>query len=137
MDDLKIYGRNEAETERLTNTVNIFTRDIGMEFGIDKCAHATMKRGKLSSVGEMELTSGEIIREIESEKGYKYLGILEADNIKHSTIKANISREYYRRLRKIISSKLNGGNTIKAINSRAVPLVRYGAGILNWTKEVL
>ena len=137
MDDLKIYGRNEAETERLTNTVNIFTRDIGMEFGIDKCAHATMKRGKLSSVGEMELTSGEIIREIESEKGYKYLGILEADDIKHSTIKANISREYYRRLRKIISSKLNGGNTIKAINSRAVSLVRYGAGILNWTKEEL
>ena len=137
MDDLKIYGKNEKEAERLTNTVNIFTRDIGMEFGIDKCAHATMKRGRLVSVGEMELTSGEIIREIESEKGYKYLGILEADDIKHSEIKANISKEYFRRLRKITSSKLNGGNTIKAINSRAVSLVRYGAGILHWTKEEL
>ena len=52
-----------------------------MEFGISKCAHVTMKAGKLISVGGIELSSGEVIPELESDKGYKYLGILEANDI--------------------------------------------------------
>ena len=45
--------------------------------------------------------------------------------------------EYYRRVRTILKSRLNGGNTITAINSRAVPVYRYGAGVINWTKSEL
>ena len=48
-----------------------------MKFGINKRAQVTLKTGKLVSVGEMELSSGEVIPELESEKSYKYLGILE------------------------------------------------------------
>ena len=44
-------------------------------------------------------------------------------------------KEYYHRVRKILRSSLNAGNTIQAINSRAVSLIRYGAGIIEWTKE--
>ena len=40
-------------------------------------------------------------------------------------------------MRQLTSSKLNGRNTIRAINSRAVSLVRYSAGILKWTKDKL
>ena len=43
----------------------------------------------------------------------------------------------YRRSRKILKSKLNGVNTITAINSRAVSVVRYGALIIKWRKEDL
>ena len=85
----------------------------------------------------MELSSGEVIPELESDKGYKYLGILEADDIMHTDMKDKIKKEYYRRVRQLTSSKLNGGNTIRAINSRAVSLVRYSAGILKWTKDEL
>ena len=35
----------------------------------------------------MELSSGEIIPELESDKGYKYLGILEAGDIMHTEMK--------------------------------------------------
>ena len=52
-------------------------------------------------------------------------------------MKDKIKKEYYRRARQLTSSKLNGGNTIRAINSRAVSLVRYSAGILKWTKDEL
>ena len=62
-----------------------------MEFGISKCVHVTMKAGTLVSAGGMKLLSGKVISEIESDKGYKYLGM--------------------QRLRQLISSKLNGGNT--------------------------
>ena len=40
-----------------------------------------MNRGKVKSIDEIWLWSGEKIREIE-EDGYKYLGILEYDRIK-------------------------------------------------------
>ena len=40
-------------------------------------------------------------------------------------------------MRKILKSKLNGGNIIKAINRWAVPVVRYRAGIIDWTQAEL
>ena len=137
MDDLKLYGNSEKEAERLTNTVRIFSNDIAMEFGLSKCSHVTMKAGKLVSVGGMELSSGKVIPEPESDKGYKYFGILEADDIMHTDMKDKIKKEYYRRMRQLTSSKLNGGNIFRAINSRAVSFVRYSAGILKWTKDEL
>ena len=55
----------------------------------------------------------------------------------YTEMKDKTQKEYYRRVRQLTSSKLNSGNTIKAINSRAVSLVRYSAGILKWTKDEL
>ena len=68
---------------------------------------------------------------------YKYLGILEAAGLKHEEMKDQIKKEYIRRVRNILKSKLNGGNIILAINSRAVSIVRYGAGIISWSKKEL
>ena len=69
-------GKSVKEVERLTNIATIFLKDIAMEFGISKCAHVTMKAGKLVSVGGMERSPAEVIPELESNKGYKYFGIL-------------------------------------------------------------
>ena len=38
MDDLKLYAKNEKGLESLVQIVRIFIDDIGMAFGIDKCA---------------------------------------------------------------------------------------------------
>ena len=62
------------------------------------------------------------------DENYKCLGILEADNMMHTKIKKQTERRYIKRLRKILKSKLNGRNTIKAINTWAVPVIRYPAG---------
>ena len=137
MDDLKLYENSEKEAERLTNTVRNFSKDIAVEFGISKCSHVTTKARKLVSIGGMELSSGEVIAELEPEKDYKYLGILEAENIMHTEMKDKIKKEYYRRVKQLTSSKPNGGNRIRPINSRAASLVRYSAGILKWTKDEL
>ena len=40
-----------------------------------------------------------MIKELESEKGYKYLGILEADDLVHDKRKDTIWKEYYRTVR--------------------------------------
>ena len=43
-------------------------------------------------------------------------------------------KEYKRRVRKILETKLNAGNLIKGINTWAVSLLRYSAAFLDWTK---
>ena len=48
MDDLKLYGKNDRELDELLCTVKKFSDDIGMEFGLDKCAKATFIRGRLN-----------------------------------------------------------------------------------------
>ena len=46
MDDIKLFAKNEKELEILIDTVRIYSQDIGMEFGIEKCALLVMKSGK-------------------------------------------------------------------------------------------
>ena len=55
----------------------------------------------------------------------------------HDMMKTNIGKEYFRRVRKVTQSKLNGGNLIRAINTWAVSLVRYSGGIVDWKKQEL
>ena len=38
MDDIKLFVQNEKELETLIQTVRIYRKDIGMEFGIEKSA---------------------------------------------------------------------------------------------------
>ena len=137
MDDLKLYGKNESQIDSLVQTVRVFTEDIQMEFGISKCASLIMKRGKVVDSMGISLPNKDRIKAIGEEDSYKYLGVLESDDIKNEEMKGVITTEYFRRVRKILQSKLNGGNTITAINSRAVAVVRYSAGIVKWTKEEL
>ncbi|KAJ7312127.1 hypothetical protein JRQ81_006469 [Phrynocephalus forsythii] len=82
------------------------------------------------------MPNGQAIKYHQSE-AYKYLGILQLDYIKHGQLKNVVSKEYIQRVRKVLKSKLNGGNTIKAINSWAIPVIRYTAGIINWTQMEL
>ena len=41
-------------------------------------------------------------------------------------------KEYKRKTRLILISKLNGNNKIKAINTWVVVIMRYDAGMLEW-----
>ena len=49
---------------------------------------------------------------------------------------SNFRREYLRRSRLVIRNKLNGRNKIRALNTWAISLLRYGARILNWLKNM-
>ena len=50
-------------------------------------------------------------------------------------MKVKITSEYIRRVNKLCRSKLNGGNLIGGINTGAVGVVRYSAGVVDWTME--
>ena len=89
----------------------------------------------LTSSG-IELPNDQHIGEIE-EEGYKYLGILQLDKTLNTKMKGKITSEYIRRVKKLCRSKLNGGHLMDGINTWAVGVVGYSAGIEDWTMEMV
>ena len=137
MDDIKLFSKNEKELETLIHAVRIYSQDIGMEFGIENCALLVIKSGKRHMTERMNLPNHDRIRTLEENEAYKYLDILEADTIKQVQMKDTIWKEYLRRTRKLLETKLSSRNLIKGINTWAVPLVRYSGPFLKWTREEL
>ena len=137
MDGIKLFAKNEKELETLIHAVRIYSQDIGMEFGIEKCAMLVVKSGKRHMTDGMELPNLDKIRTLGEKETYKYLGILEADTIKQVQMEDKIRKEYLRRTRKLLETKLSSRNLIKGINTWAVPLVRYSGPFLKWTRDEL
>ena len=59
MDDIKLFAKNEKELETLMHTVRIYSQDIGMEFGIEKCTLLVMRSGKRHLTDGIELSNQE------------------------------------------------------------------------------
>ena len=57
MDDLKLYSRSEKELDSLIQTVCVFSKDIGMEFGMEK--------GKIVKSVGIELPDGKVIKSLQ------------------------------------------------------------------------
>ena len=110
LDELKFYSRSEKVLDSLVQTFRVFSKHIGMEFGIEKCATLVGEKGEIVKSVGIELPDGKVIKSLQKDESYKYLGILEADKFLEEKMKLNVSKESIRRLRKILKSKLNGGN---------------------------
>ena len=136
MDDLKLYGKTEGQLDRALRIVEQYSKDICMEFGLDKCAALTIKRGEKVRREGITLPDGQVIKDLE-EGSYKYLGILEGADIKNSQMKDKIRGEYLRRVKLLARSKLYSGNLVRGINAWAVAVVRYSAGIIEWKEDEL
>ena len=115
--------------------MRIFSNDIKMEFGIEKCAILVLKRGIVVKSEGIKLPDNRKMRSLNENEEYKYLSIMQADQIKQTEMKEKVGNECKRRVRKLLETKLNGQNVINAINTWAIPLLRYSAAFLGWTKE--
>ena len=82
-----------------------------MEFGIEKCAMLVTVRGK------EKVPDGKTIKGVKDGEGYKYLGVLETEEIKMKDTKEKTQSEYYRGVRKVMEIKLDSGNLSKALNN--------------------
>ena len=108
-----------------------------MEFGIEKCIMVVMKSGKRHLTDGIELPNQDKIRTRAEIETYISLGILEAYNTKQVEMKDRIQKEYLRRVRKLLETKLSSRDLIKGINTCTVPLVRYSGPFLKWTTDEL
>ena len=72
-DDIKLFAKNENELETRIQTVGIYSRAIGMEFGIEKCVMLVMKSGKRNLTDGMELPNQVVFRTLGEKEKYKNL----------------------------------------------------------------
>ena len=133
VDDLKLIAKNDEELENQIKIVKQFSDDIRMNFGLEKCAKATFRNGKLQSSLNIEIDKETTIQALDQQKAYKYLGIEEHDGIQNCQMKLKLTKEYYRRIRRILRTELNARNKITAITTLAVPVIQYSFGIIKWT----
>ena len=57
MDDLKLYSNTQENMQQLVIITSIFSTDIAMEFGLDKCATINISKGKLGDAKSIPLPS--------------------------------------------------------------------------------
>ena len=103
-----------------------------------------MKSGKRHLTDGIEIPNQDNIRTLPENETYKYLRILEADTIKQVEMKNKIQKEYLRRTRKLLETKLSNRNFIKEINTWAVSSLDtrdpFSSGpemnLDKWTKEL-
>ena len=93
MDVIKLFAKNEKELESQIQTVRICSQDIWMESGIEKCAMLKMKNGNRHRMETIEQPNQDKFRTLWKKKTYKYLGILEADTIKHADMIENFFKK--------------------------------------------
>ena len=94
VDDLKLYGTSGSQLNGLISTVKKVSDDIQMEFGLDKCAKATFKRGKKVSAEGILLNDHQLIQDLDQAETYEYLGMQEGEGVQHHQIKVKIKKEY-------------------------------------------
>ena len=100
MDDL-IFSKDHKSMQMYVTIVEKFSRDIGMEFGTEKCATIEIKKGKVTRGGVIALLDGVEIQSLKTQEFYKYLGMGEKNGINDRVMKEKVKKEYFSRMKKI------------------------------------
>ena len=95
--DIKLFAKTEKELVTVKQAVRIYSHDIGLKLGIGKSAILIMKSGKQQLTERIEQSNKEKIRTLRENKKNK--------------------KEYLRRTRKLLKTKLYCRTLIKRINT--------------------
>ena len=123
MDDLKMLSRNENDLKNEIKIVHTISKDLNMNFCLEKCARIYLKRDRVQSKMHIGNTFENDIKELDPRKACKYLGIEESFDIQHKNEKEKLKKEYLRRLRLVLGTELSEEYKIQAILSLAVAVL--------------
>ena len=118
MDDLKVYTKGREELLRSIEIIKKISKDICMDFVLDKCAVLHIEKGKPNYSPSLSE-----IPKLGPEDSYKYLGISQSSDILHEEVKKKTKSEYISCVRTILKSKITANNTAQAINGYAMPIM--------------
>ena len=137
VDDLKTYHKSRNKAAVMSTTIKSMFRDIGFEWGLQKCAAVEVNRGKLTEGGNLTVSKEESIQIMSKDDHYKFLGTVENSKQLYELITQTLSQEYIRRLSVIWTSNISIPRKIKATNTFAIPLLQYSFWTCTWTLEKL
>lgn len=134
MDDLKLLSKSEKELHSYSQSVQVFSEDIGMEFSIERCAILVIKEEWIINTFTIELPDGKAIKSLGEDESYMYLGILDTDKRLVDEMKKKVLKEYFAQLREVLKSKLKDESSDQGVNAWAVSLLRYSVAFISWRK---
>jgi hypothetical protein len=80
MDNIKLFASNNQQLWSILQITETFSSDIKINFGIDKCKTCNIKKGKLTKHEGFQLASEQIIKGMNTNERYKYLGFIDTHN---------------------------------------------------------
>jgi hypothetical protein len=132
MDDIKLLASNNQQLLSLLQITETFSADIKMNFGIDKHKTCSIKKGKLTKHEGFQLASEQIIKGMNTNERYKYLGFIQTPLTDHHTIKSTIIQKCKALLTQLLQTNLNGRN-----NNDSNKYVRYAINHLHiWNHKM-
>ena len=122
--------------ETLIHAVRRYSQEKGIELGIEKCTMVLTKRDKRHMRREWNCQIETRLERLEKRKRTNTWAFWKLTPSYKWRWEKNI-KEYLRRIRKLLETKLWSRNLIKGMNSWAVLLIRYSGPFLKWTREEL
>jgi len=120
INDLKLLGRNEDNLENEIKIMKAISKDINMNFGLEKHAKICLNKGEVQNNIYIYIYLGNTfekdIIELDPRKASKYLGIEESHDIEHKNEKDKLKKEYVRRLRLVLGTDLSPKNKFKQMD---------------------
>jgi hypothetical protein len=134
IDDLKLVQGSEADLKRANGMVKTISNDMGMKFGVSKCAEIVYHRGKMVKGEGLQVKEG-AIKSLDPEQNefYTFLGIEEGDGQEDKRVKERVVEKCFAIVNRLTEMELYERNLIKAINTKAMATVRYSMNICHYT----
>jgi len=76
-----LFAKSDTQLDVLLCTVHIFSHDFCLSSGLYKCAKCSVTRGKVVTSGDVSLSDGSTICQLDVGEIYKYLGFYEAERV--------------------------------------------------------
>ena len=108
------------EDKKQFDIITTFSKDVNMNFGLDKSAYMYVERDKRKYLNEEIEVNGIRIKELKEDAPYKYLGVDGTIGYEGELTEGQVTKEYLNRIRKIWKSELNSYN--KQIKLHITPL---------------
>ena len=107
MDDIKWYAATNNQLQELLRLTQAFSRNIKMVFGIETCKKLCVAKGKLEMRNFTTEDDG-TMEAMNQDDLYRYLGHVQAKQMKQVWMKQKLGEEYLNRTKSILKTKLNG-----------------------------
>ncbi len=137
MDDLKLYASTREELDRMVDTVTKVGQAVGMALGSNKCATATMRKGRPVADKAIRLAENEVVSNLGSDENYRYLGVEQLFDPNLRIVRSTLAKVVTNRAGRVAKLMVSGKNKSLITNSWIVAKLRYYLAAVRWSKREL
>jgi len=137
MDGIRLYRVSRKKLDQLLEIAEIYSSDIRMSFGLDKCRimDPSNKRDSEKVIDRDRM--GQEIQEMEPGETYRYVEVEQHRRTEHQIMKEETRVKFVDRMKQILKTGLNSKNIVKAVNTYVIPIMTYSFGVVRWAKTEL